>query len=71
MFVEVGCIPAIGEGPPYDEWSLLLVCSETKIIAKTNTRQRQVNENVFERCGIVGRSRRHQGSDSAGGWKEY
>ena len=24
--VRVGCIPATGEGPPYDEWSLLLVC---------------------------------------------
>ncbi|KAK0743044.1 heterokaryon incompatibility protein-domain-containing protein [Schizothecium vesticola] len=53
--LRLGCICATGEGPPYDEWSLLL---------------RQVKEGVFERHGIVGRSRRYQGSGPEG-MEEY
>jgi hypothetical protein len=57
--LRIGCIPAFGEKEPYDEWSLLLVWSQPSL---RNGRvltcaQRRAGEGVFERCGLVRRSK--------------
>ncbi|KAK4140917.1 heterokaryon incompatibility protein-domain-containing protein [Dichotomopilus funicola] len=54
--LRIGCIPATGEKEPYDEWSLLL---------------RRVGDGVFERCGIVGRSKRFSSFGAADMAKYY
>jgi hypothetical protein len=65
--LRIGCIPAFGEMEPYDEWSLLVRFQSfhppNRIVL--TCAQHRVGEGVFERCGLVCRSKaiRNYGPD--------